>query len=217
MAGEPDSKGRRRLVLGLVGGAAALAAGWGGLVVYKDQRWVASPPYRRDGSGNAKTLVVVYSRSGNTLVAAKEAAGLLDADLATIETPDYPRSLAGQIRAVGDARNLEVTAEIHHPEFEASRYESIVLCSPVWLFRPAVPLWAFTGSVDFANRDAYLLMTGNSGYRSPMIEEFGRLVESRNGRLTGHHFVRRGRVYWQLTKEEVRDEVRRSVTAHFGL
>ena len=48
---------------------------------YKTQTaWVDSPPYRRVSESPTQTLVVVYSRTGNTMSAAKEAASYFDAD-----------------------------------------------------------------------------------------------------------------------------------------
>ncbi len=174
-----------------------------------------SPPYRRTGAESARTLVAVYSRSGNTLAAAKQAAHILDADLLAIDSPDYPRSLDGQFRAIRDARARSVSADLHHAALDIAPYESIVLCSPVWMFRPAVPLWAFVDATHFAGRRTFLLLTGNSGYDPAMIDEFGQVIESRNGRLAGHHFVRRGRVFWQRSLDDVRMEVTRTLAGHF--
>ncbi len=207
---------RRRFVLGLVGGAAALAGGGFGLVVYKDQRWVASPHYTRDGSGPAETAVVVYSRSGNTLVAAKSAARVLDAELYTLEAPAYPRTLAGQMRAADDADAEQRATEITHRPFDASRYARIVLCAPVWWYRPAVPLWAFVGRADLRDRPVFLLMTGNSRYEPAQIDAFGAWVEAHGGRFEGHGFVRRGRVLWQISTDALRREAQRIAAGAFG-
>lgn len=204
-------------MLGITGALGAAATGWAGLVIYKDQRWVYSPPYRRTGTERAKTLVAVYSRSGNTLAAAKEAAHILDADLLTIDTPDYPRSLGGQFQAIRDARARSISADLHHASFDVAHYESIVLCSPVWLFRPAVPLWAFVDATNFSGRRTFLLLTGNSGYDPLLIDEFGQVIESRNGRFAGHHFIRRGRVFWQRSLDDVRLEVTKTLAKHFDV
>lgn len=179
-----------------------------GLVLYKDQTWVESEPYERVGSSPAKSAVIAYSRSGNTLLAAKELARLQDADLFTIQAPAYPQTISGQMRASNDASNKIRRSEIIHPAIDFARYERIVLSSPTWWYRPAVPMWAFVSNQDFAQKSVSLLLTGNSGYKESNIEEFGELLESSNGRFTGYQFIERGRVFWQLSESELREKVR---------
>ena len=65
-----------------------MAAAAGLLFYYKTQTsWIESLPYKRASESPTHTLVVVYSRTGNTLGAAKEAARFFDADLLKIEAP----------------------------------------------------------------------------------------------------------------------------------
>ncbi|MFZ5438747.1 MAG: hypothetical protein ACOZQL_02000 [Myxococcota bacterium] len=45
-----------------------------------------------------------------------------------------------------------------------------------------------------------LVMTGNSRFKQEQIDAFARRVEARGGRLTRHIFLRRGRIYWQLSR-----------------
>ena len=65
--------------------------------------WVESPPYKRVSTAIARTLVVVYSRTGNTLGAAKETARFFDADMLQIKAPQYARNIKGQMLAADDA------------------------------------------------------------------------------------------------------------------
>jgi len=209
------SKRKKALVtVALVACATSAALG---LVVYKDQSWSESPPYVRDSADPARVLVVAYSRSGHTLAAAKEAAAYFDADLLEIEAPAYPRSVSGQRRAAADADAELTTTEIHHGPVAPERYDLVILASPTWWYRPAVPLWAFVQQTDFAGRPVYLLLTGNSRYEAEHIERFGALVAERGGRLIGHAFIERGRVYWQKTDDEVRAEVRAELRESAGL
>jgi hypothetical protein len=54
----------------------------------------------------------------------------------------------------------------------------------------------------------FLLLTGNSRYKQELIEKFSAFVEEKNGKFLGMLFVRRGRIYWQKTPDEVNQEVR---------
>lgn len=199
---------RRKLIVGVASGALAVAAGSAGLIIFKDQRWTESEPYKRARGAPADAVVVVYSRSGNTLLAAKEIARALDADLIQLAAPAYPRSIAGQMRASEHAQEARVLTEIAHPEVDFGRYRKVVLCSPTWWFRPAIPMWAFASASAFKGSEVSLFLTGNSRYEVSNIEAFGALVQERGGRFLGHAFASRGRVAWQLSAEELRAKVR---------
>jgi hypothetical protein len=96
---------------------------------------------------------------------------------------------------------------------DLSHYDLIVLCSPTWWFRPAVPLWSFVENHDFAGKPVFLLMTGNSRLKEELIGKFSTLVEEKNGKFLGSLFIRRGRIYWQKTPDEVNAEVRGALGA----
>ncbi len=205
---------RRFLIKSAIGGTVLGSLGSFGLILHKDQTWVASEPYKRVSSSPADTAVIVYSRSGNTLVAAKEFARLQEADLFVIRAPKYPQTFSGQMKASDDASQKKLDTEIIHPTIDLSRYDRVVLCSPVWWYRPAVPMWAFINNHEFSQQDVFLLMTGNSGYETPYVEEFAEMIHTRNGRFSGFHFIERGRVFWQLTSNELREEIRTLVSSH---
>ena len=204
-------------MLWVLGALVLVGAAGFGLITYKDQTWAESPPYARTSSEPARTVVVVYSRSGHTLGAAKEAARYFDADLVAVESPDYPLSLEGQRRASADADEQRTTANIEHEPVELERYALVVLASPTWWYRPAVPLWAFVERSDFAGRPVFLLLTGNSRYKAEHVEQFGDAIAAHGGRLVGHAFIERGRVLWQSTAEQVRADVRAALTHNESL
>jgi hypothetical protein len=60
-------------------------------------------------------------------------------------------------------------------------------------------------------------MTGNSRFKEELTDKFGALVEEKNGRYLDMLFVRRGRIYWQKTPDEVNEEVRESLEARRGV
>ena len=83
---------RRTRVLSVVAAVAVLVGAAALLHLYWTQTaWVGSPPYGRVSDQPARVLVVVYSRTGNTLAAAKVVAEYFDADLVEIEAPLPPR------------------------------------------------------------------------------------------------------------------------------
>ncbi len=55
------------------------------------------------------------------------------------------------------------------------------------------------------------MMTGNSRYKEELTEKFAALVAKRNGNYLDMLFIRRGRIYWQKTPDEVNQEVREAL------
>lgn len=164
--------------------------------------------YKRVSATATRTLVVVYSRTGNTLGAAKEAARFFDADMLQIEAPQYARNIKGQMLASDDADKEVTTTPILHDPVNLSDYDLIFLCSPTWWFRPAPPLWSFVENHDFAEKSVFLLMTGNSRLTEERTEKFRTLVEQKNGNYIDKLFIQRGRIYWQKSPEQIYKEVR---------
>ncbi len=169
--------------------------------------WLESKPYQRSSNDPARTLVVVYSRTGNTLGVAKEVANYFDADLVQIEAPQYSRDLKGQQLASKHADEEVTTTPIKHDPVDLDQYHLVFLCSPTWWFRPAPPLWSFVENHDFSNKRVFLIMTGNSRMKEERTGKFGVLVEEKNGDFLGMLFIRRGRVFWQKTPDQVNKDV----------
>ncbi len=190
--------------------AGLIAVGIAVLLVwfYRTQTvWVESSRYQRSSKEPAKVLVVVYSRTGNTLGAAKEAAKYFGADLIKIEAPQYSRDLKGQQLASKHADEEVTTTPIMHDPVDIKQYDLIILCSPTWWYRPAIPLWSFVNNHDFGGKRVFLLMTGNSRMTEERTGKFGALVEEKNGELLDVLFIRRGRVFWQKTPDQVNQEL----------
>lgn len=169
--------------------------------------WIESEPYERISKEPAKTLVVVYSRTGNTMGAAKEVAKYFDADLIKIEAPLYSRDWKGQQRAAKDADEEVTTTPIQHASVDINQYELIFLCSPTWWYRPAVPMFSFVENHYFAGKPVFLIMTGNSRKTDEKTGKFEKLVKEKNGNLLDVLFIQRGRIYWQKTPKQVNNEM----------
>jgi len=173
--------------------------------------WVESEPYQRESKEPTKTLVVVYSRTGNTLGAAKEIAKYFDADVLKIEAPQYSRDLKGQLLASKHADEEITTATIKHDPVDLNQYELIFLCSPTWWYRPAIPLWSFVENHAFEGKQVFLMMTGNSRMTEERTGKFKILVEEKKGVFLDVLFINRGRIYWQKTPDQVNKEVREAL------
>ncbi len=210
--------GGKKRVTFIVGVALLVLIGAGLVYFYRTQtNWVDSPPYQRVGKEPASTLVVVYSRTGNTMGVAREAARFFDADMLQIKAPQYARNIDGQMLAGRHADEEVTTTPIQHKPVDLSPYDLILLCSPTWWFRPAPPMWSFVENHDFKDKNVFLLMTGNSRLKEELTDKFGALVKKKNGRFLETLFMRRGRIYWQKTPDELNEDLRTALKARTSM
>jgi len=194
------------VVLLVVVAAAVLGTAAFAVMVAKDRTYVPSAPYSPQGEPNREIAVVYYSRSGHSEAAAREIARTFNAPIARIDA-DYPRDFSGQGKALSDAR-AEAHPQIRVEPIDLAPTRRVFLVSPTWLFRPAPPLWTYVEQADLRGKEVVLVMTGNSRYKQEEIDGFGRRVKAHGGRLVRHVFLRRGRIFWQKSREELLQEVR---------
>ncbi len=152
-------------------------------------------------------LVLYYSLSGNTEIMSKAIASRYQADLIEIEAEEYSNNIIGSIHASFDAWTEERNSTIDPGIIDLSRYRFIFLGSPIWWFRPAVPLWAFVVKNNFQSQNIILFNTFNSRFKDKHIHEFSDLVKSKGGNLDDHIFIRRGRWYNQLGQNELAEQI----------
>lgn len=102
-------------------------------------------------------LVVYYSRSGTTRMAAQSLATMIGADIAEIRCHRYSMSVFGYIRAAFESvRGARPAVEA--PAAVDAAYDLVVIAGPIWTGYPATPVRSFlTGRKPFRSRIALLL------------------------------------------------------------
>ena len=195
----------RNIFLLIISVAALLGIAAFVLVQIKDRTYFHSPPYTPDPKKQTGILVVYYSRSGNTEALAREIARKLAADIIRIESAAYSLDYKGWRRASKDA-DSEVLAQIEPEVVDMRQYRLVFLGSPIWWFRPAPPLWTFVEKNDFSGKPVILFNTFNSRFKPEKIQEFRRKIEEKGGKLVDHIYIRRGRVYYQKSGQELIQE-----------
>jgi hypothetical protein len=176
------------------------------LMAVRDRTYVASEAYAPVGEPNRAVAVVYYSRTGHSEAVAREVGRTFNAPIARISA-DYPLDFSGQGKAVSDANAGELPRIAVEP-IDLDPVRRLFLVSPIWMFRPATPLWAYVEQADLKGKEIVLVTTGNSRFEQSEIDVFGRRVEARGGRLINHLFLRRGRIYWQKSQEDLLTEAR---------
>ena len=152
-------------------------------------------------------LVLYYSLTSNTELMAKAIASPYQADLIEIAAQEYSNDFTGRTLASFDAWTEERDSTIDPEIIDLSRYRFIFLGSPIWWYRPAVPLWTFVVKNNFQNQNIILFNTFNSRFKDKYIDEFSDLVKSQGGNLDDHIFIRRGRWYNQLNQNELVEQI----------
>jgi len=181
------------------------------LIQIKDRTYFHSPPYSQKQDKDSTVLVVYYSRSGNTEAMAREVARKFNADIVKIEAERYPLDYQGWRNAANDADDKVTMVQISPGIVDMSKYRLVFIGSPIWWYRPAPPLWTFVEKNDFKEKNVILFNTFNSRFKSEEIEKFRGKIENKGGRLIDHIFIRRGRVYYQKSGEQLIGESREIV------
>ncbi|WP_111495280.1 flavodoxin family protein [Marinobacter bohaiensis] len=151
--------------------------------------------------GAARSAVIVFSRSGNTAVLGQYIARKESADYFRLEASAYKLGLMGWIQAMRDARSSE--AVITPQTVDLSGYDTVYLGSPIWLYSPAPPIWAFVDRNRFDGQHVVLFNTFNSNFEPGYIDAFRQNVLDRGARSFEHRFVKRGRMGQQLSIDEM--------------
>lgn len=164
-------------------------------------------PYAAATVNASRTAVVYFSRSGNTALAARHVAKRLEAQLFPLEAPEYELGMAGLAHAVKDANarrsQPEVLPDITPRTIDLTPFDTVWLGSPVWLYSPAPPIWAFVEHNRFDGQHVVLFNTFNSHIGEDYIAKFKAKVIARGAKSFEHRHVLRGRMTQQLTPEQM--------------
>ncbi|MCP4687207.1 MAG: flavodoxin/nitric oxide synthase [Desulfobacterales bacterium] len=199
---------KRKTMIFAVCFIAVVALGAFLLVQIKDRTYFHGPPYSPDPGKESDALVVYYSRSGNTEAMAREISRKFNADIVKIEAERYTLDYKGWRNAANDADAKVTMAQITPEIVDMKKYRLVFIGAPIWWYRPAPPLWTFVEKNDFKGKNVVLFNTYNSRFKAEEIALFRKEVEKKGGRFIDHIFVRRGRVYFQKSGEELIEESR---------
>lgn len=176
------------------------------LILIKDRTYFSSPSYVVAPGSKSDVLVVYYSRSGHTESMARTIAQYFKADILRLEADAYTLDFKGWREAANHARKKKQAATIRPATTDLGSYRLVLLGSPIWMFRPAPPLWTFVDNNDLRAKRIVLFNTFNSRFKEKEIDQFAAKIAARGGKLIDHVYVRRGRVYYQKTGDEVAQE-----------
>ena len=122
------------------------------------------------------TLIVYYSRSGNTRAVAEQIHALTNGDMVEIQTVHpYPEDY----RATANQAKKEL-AEGYRPPIltkipDMGRYDRVFLGSPNWWSTVAPPVMSFLAEHDFAGKSIAPFMTHGGGGAGRSVADIRRL------------------------------------------
>ena len=153
----------------------------------------------------SKTLVVFFSRSGNTEVMARQIAKLQNADVLPLQSDRNQIGFIGHIQALKDARKTQ--ANIIPKQVDLSQYDTIYIGSPIWLYSPAPQIYEFAKHNDFKNKKVILFNSMNSKFEQRYIDDFAKIIEGNGGEFEKHLYIIRGRMGQQMGQDEFLKEI----------
>ena len=132
-------------------------------------------------------------------------ANRLNAEAIRLTAPAYELGPVGLTNALNDANRLKTdpTAlpEIEPSTADLSGFDTVWIGSPVWLYSPAPPIWAFVENNRFDGAHVVLFNTFNSNFGDDHIERLRTKVMERGAVSFEHRSVKRGRMTQQMTPE----------------
>ena len=118
-----------------------------------------------------------------------------------LDSSAYDLGLLGWANAMRNARKHE--AAVSPQTIDLAGHNVMYLGSPIWLYSPAPPLWQFVERNRFDGKHVVLLNTFNSRFEPEYISAFRQKVLQRGARSFEHQFIRRGRMGWQFSPQEM--------------
>ncbi len=154
---------------------------------------------------SSNTLVVFFSRSGNTELMARKIAELKKAHVIPIQSERNKIGFSGWIEALTDAR--KTTIEISPSKVDLSKYDTIYIGSPIWLYSPAPQVFEFAKHNDFTGKNVILFNSMNSKFEQKYIDDFKNTIEENGGTFEKHIYIIRGRMTQQMDTDSFLKEV----------
>ena len=122
-----------------------------------------------------KRLVAYYSASGGAKFAAEQFVSILDADLLRVDTiMKFPKSNLGK-HFIGNFMSVfNIKPPLKKQKLTPTKYDEIIICSPVWAGKCAPPMLSFLDKHDFSGKNLYYFATSYVENDDFLIEDLER-------------------------------------------
>ena len=124
-----------------------------------------------------KTLLVYYSRTGNTRMIANTISESIECDIEEIVEKDKRKGIIGYIKS-GYQASRDKADHIEDSKYEISDYDLVIIGTPVWAGKMSVPVRTYLKkNMDKIPLLACFCTTGRSGIEKT-IEDMGDYVNT---------------------------------------
>lgn len=138
-----------------------------------------------------RDLVVYYSRTGKTEMAARAVAKVLSADLRCLREKRGRRGLFGFLRS-GYEATMGLQSELVDADYSLEGYDRVVLCQPVWASSATPAMNRFLARIDPRGRSFALLAVSGGGAADALFAKVSASLEARGGKVIAKSCLRGG-------------------------
>lgn len=136
-----------------------------------------------------KNLVVYYSFTGNTELAAKTLAECVKADVIKLE--DVKKPSRDEAYKAGKDASLQGKAWPIKPfNKDFSGYNRVFVGCPVWFGMPTPEFNAFVEQADFSGRQVVVFVTLGGGSPDKALKTMTEKIEAKGGKIVSSFYVR---------------------------
>jgi flavodoxin len=142
------------------------------------------PSYAQDDA-DMKTLIVYYSRTGNTKTACETLQQELGCDIREIK--DLKSRAGGWgffTAALGSMFNTHTKIDPEHPDLAS--YGAVIIGSPVWAGRPAAAIRTFIANNKFDGKKVVMFTTTNVSEKEGSKNKVKKMVMQSGGQVVGY-------------------------------
>ena len=124
---------------------------------------VPTPDVQPPVTGNGKSLVVYFSRTGNTKAVAEQIQSLTGSDLVELKTVvPYPSSYNDCLTQAQEERANNARPELSTTINNMSEYDTVYVGYPIWCYTAPMAIFTFLESYDFTGKTVIPFCTSGS-------------------------------------------------------
>ena len=159
---------------------------------------------------DSKTLIVYYSRTGNTKAVCESLAKEIDADIVEIKDLKNRMSTFGIIG--GMLRTfLSMQTKIFPEKIDMTDYSNVILSAPIWAAKVPPAMRTAIYMNGFMDKKVVMLVTCDSFYAEKYQDKMKKLVEASGGEVSAfyqiHAMEEKGKEKVERGKEKMIEDV----------
>ena len=151
-----------------------------------------------------KSLIIYYSRTGNTRAIAETFKEALQCDILEIKDLKDRSGFFGFIGGMIDVKKRPIT-EISPKEFNLKDYDLLLIGSPGWGMKFAPAITTFFNIADFTGKKVVLFCVTSARFKQASFDEYSKLISSKGGKVIDTFLIK---TLW-LDRNEMKGEAKK--------